>query len=110
MTRGCPFKLCSRMCLLATSWTDVPLSDLMDSTPPGSSVHGIFPGKNTGAGCHCLLQGIFPTQGSNPSLLWLLHWQGDSLPLSHSGKPHDAIGSRKRGVWDAVPKSGGREC
>ena len=37
-----------------------------------------FPGKNTGLGCHFLLQGIFLTQGSNPSLL---HWQEDSLPL-----------------------------
>ena len=41
-----------------------------------------FPGKNTGVGCHFLLQGIFPTQGLN----WcLLHWQVDSLPLSHLG-------------------------
>ena len=39
-----------------------------------------FPGKNTGEGCHFLLQGIFPTQGSN---LCLLHWQEDSLPLSY---------------------------
>ena len=31
------------------------------------------PGKNTGVGCHALLQGIFPAQGSNPCLLWLLH-------------------------------------
>ena len=31
------------------------------------------PGKNTGAGCHFLLQGIFPTQGLNPRLLCLLH-------------------------------------
>ena len=31
------------------------------------------PGKNTGVGCHALLQGIFPTQGSNLRLLWLLH-------------------------------------
>ena len=38
------------------------------------------PGKNTRLGCHSLLQGIFPTQGSNPHLL---HWQVDSLPLSH---------------------------
>ena len=30
-----------------------------------------FPGKDTGVGCHSLLQGIFPTQGSN---LALLHW------------------------------------
>ena len=33
-----------------------------------------IPGKNTGAGCHLLLQGIFLTQGSNPHLLCLLHW------------------------------------
>ena len=44
------------------------------------------PGKNTGVGCHFLLQGIFPTQGSN---LHLLHCQADSLPLSHLGSPAD---------------------
>ena len=38
-----------------------------------------FPGKNTEVGCRFLLQGIFPTQGSNPHLLRLLHWQADSL-------------------------------
>ena len=32
-----------------------------------------FPGKNTGGGCHFLLQGIFPMQGSNLHLLCLLH-------------------------------------
>ena len=46
--------------------------------------------KNTGVGCHALLQGIFPTQGSNSCLLHLLHWQMGSLPLrhlrSHTGK------------------------
>ena len=41
------------------------------------------PGKNTGAGCHFLLQGIFLTQGSNPHLLRLLHGPEDSLPLCH---------------------------
>ena len=46
-----------------------------------------FPGKNTGMGGHFLLQGIFPTQGSNPSLLHLLPWQVDSLPLSHVENP-----------------------
>ena len=40
------------------------------------------PGKNTGVGCHFLLQGTFLTQGSNPCLL---NWQADSLPLSHLG-------------------------
>ena len=42
------------------------LCNPMDSGPPGSSVHGDFPGKNTGVGCHSLLQGIFLTQGLNP--------------------------------------------
>ena len=41
-----------------------------------------FPDKNTGVGCHFLLQGIFLNQGSNP---YLLHWQADSLLLSHQG-------------------------
>ena len=36
-------------------------------------------------GCHALLQGIFPTQGSN---LGLLHWQVDSSLLSPQGSPH----------------------
>ena len=44
-----------------------------------------FPGKNTGVGCHFLLQGIFLTQGSNLCLLCLLHWQADSLPLGPLG-------------------------
>ena len=38
--------------------------------------------------CHALLQGIFPTQGSNPHLLCLLHWQAGSLPLVPPGKLH----------------------
>ena len=42
------------------------------------------PRKNTGVGCCFLLQGIFPTQGSN---LCLLHWQVDSLLLSHLRSP-----------------------
>ena len=41
-----------------------------------------FPGKNTGVGHHFLLQGIFLTYGLNPCLL---HWQADSLALSHLG-------------------------
>ena len=38
-------------------------------------------------GCHALLQGIFPSQGSNPHLLCLLHRQGGSGPLMPPGKP-----------------------
>ena len=45
---------------------------------PGSSVDRIFQVKNTQEGCHILLQGIFPTQGSNAYLLHcrqlLYHW------------------------------------
>ena len=44
------------------------LCDPIDHSLPGSSVHGDSPGKNTGVGCHALLQGIFPIQGSNPGL------------------------------------------
>ena len=40
------------------------LCDPMDCSPPGSSVHGDSPGKNTRVGCHVLLQSIFPTQVS----------------------------------------------
>ena len=46
------------------------------------------PGKCTGVGCHALLQGIFPTQGSNLCLFCLLHWQAGSLPLVKPGKPY----------------------
>ena len=44
------------------------LCDPMNRSPPGSSVYGDSPGKNTGVGCHALLQGIFPTEVSNPGL------------------------------------------
>ena len=41
----------------------------------------------TGMGCHFLLQGIFPSQRSNPCLWCLLHWEAGSLPLSYLGRP-----------------------
>ena len=64
----------SRVWLFQTLWTiarQVPLSL----------------GKNAGVSCYALLQGTFRTQGSNPFLQHLLHWQVDSLPLSHQGSP-----------------------
>ena len=45
------------------------LCNPMGCSPPGSSVHGDSPGKNTAVGCHALLQGIFPTQGLNWCLM-----------------------------------------
>ena len=56
----------------------------MDCSPPGSSVHGISQARILEWVAIFLLQGIFPTQGSNP---YLLHWQADSLPLSYLGGP-----------------------
>ena len=44
-----------------------------DCSPPGSSIHGDFPGKNTRMGCQALLQGIFPTRGSDLDLLHCRH-------------------------------------
>ena len=56
------FQLCPTLC------------DPTDCSPPGSSVHGGSPDKNTGVGCHALLLGIFPTQGWKP---------GCNAPASH---------------------------
>ena len=70
------------LCLVAH--LRLTLCDPMDCSPPGSSVHGDPPGKNTGVGCHVLLQVIFPTQGLNPRLphfRWILY------RLSHQGSP-----------------------
>ena len=67
----------------------------MDCSPPGSSVHVDSPGKNTGVGCHALLQGIFPTQGSNPGLP---HCRQILYHLSHQKSPME---------WVAYPSSRG---
>jgi len=60
------------------------LCDTTDCSPPGSSVHEDSPGKNTGVGGHAVLQGIFPTQGSNPGLP---HCRRILYHLSHQGSP-----------------------
>ena len=49
------------------------LCNPMDCSVPGSSVHGDSPAKNTGEGCHALLQGIFLTERSNSDLLHCRH-------------------------------------
>ena len=73
-------------------------SVVSDSLQP----HGLYspwnsPGQNTGVGSLFLLQGIFPTQGSNPCLLhcrWILY------QLSHQGSPRIL-------EWVAYPFSSG---
>ena len=73
LTRKSCVCVCVCVCLVAQL-----CPTLCDSlySPPGSSVHGDSPGKNTGVGCHDLFQGDFPTQGSNPCLphcSWILY-------------------------------------
>ena len=60
------------------------LCDPEDCSLPGSSVHGDSPAKNTGVGCHGLLQGIFLTKGWNPGLP---HCRRILYHLSHQGSP-----------------------
>ena len=61
------------------------LCDPMDCSPLGSSALGNCPGKNTGVGCHSLLQGICLTQESN---LGLPHCRKIPYHLSHQGSPN----------------------
>ena len=65
-----------------------------------------FPGKNSGVGCHFLLQGIFLNQGWSPCLLCLVHWQMDSLPLAPPEKPTKVkvgkINPKLSSVWRMV--------
>ena len=78
----------------AESLQSRPTLHPMDYSPP--EFKWDFPGKNTGVGCHALLQGIFLTQGSNPSLFHLLHWQVGCLPLLPPGKPKTEYYSREK--------------
>ena len=87
--------------LLSHVW----LFSTMDCSPPGSSVHGDSPGETTIVGCHALLQGIFPTQRSNPGLphcMWILY------PLSHQGSPLNSLcickylQANEYEVWDLL--------
>ena len=76
----------AQMCLiLCDPWT-IALQVLL-------SMGFSWQGKNTGVGCHVLLQGIFPSQGSN---LHLLHWQAYSLPPRHLGSPSGILFNCKK--------------
>ena len=77
------------MCLFAESCPT--LCNPVDDSPPGSFVHGHFPGKNTGVGCYALLQRIFPTQGLNPGLT---HRRQILYCLNHQGSPFVLINTK----------------
>ena len=74
------FSLLSSVWLFAPLWT-------VTKQPPGSSVHWISQAKILEWAAISSSKGISPIQGWNPGLLRLLHWQADSLPLSHLGSP-----------------------
>ena len=71
-------------CMSVHTQSYLTLCNPVDYNLQGSSVHSIFPGKNTGMGCRFLLQGIFLSQGSNPGLL---HCRQILYQLSYEGSP-----------------------
>ena len=81
----------------------------MDCSPSGSSVHGDFPGKITGVGCHFLLQGIFSTQGLNTCPLNTPILAGGVfffLPLTPPGKTNSQLNWSSTlacGRWGSSP-------
>ena len=81
---ACVLSRFSRVWFFETPWT--VCSPLARFLCPWDS-----PGKNTRMGCHALLQETFPTQGSNPCLLCLLHWQAGSLPLGPPVNPYFSL-------------------
>ena len=80
----------SRVQLCVTPWT------VAHSAPLSME----FPGKNTARGYGFLLQGIFRTQGLNPCIFRLLHWQAIYLPLHY-------LGSLKWTKWPNQKTQGG---
>ena len=72
--------------VLALSRSGVSLCNPMDCSPPDSSVHGDSPVKNTGVGCHVLLQGISLTQGILQGI-FLPHCRQILYHLSHQESP-----------------------
>ena len=86
------------------------LCDPMDCSPAGSSVHGDFPSKNTGVGCHALLQRNLPKPGIKPKSPTL---QADSLPSELPGKPKNTgVGSLSllQGIFPTQESNWGLLC
>ena len=76
-------RICAEPSSLCAVLSHAVMSDSLrphGCSPPGSFVHWDTPGRNDRVGCHALLRGIFPNQGSNPSLL---HWSQILYHLSH---------------------------
>ena len=90
-------------CCCFVTQSCLTLCDPMDCSSQGSSVHGDSPGRNTGVGCHALLQGIFQTQGSNRGflhctlILYHLSQQGSPRILEWVAYPFSRGSSQPRG-------------
>ena len=94
-------------CMFLVAQSCLALSDPMDCSQSGSSIHGDSPGKNTEVGCYVLLQGIFPTQGLNPGLhlcrqiIYCLSHQGSLRILARVAYPFCRGNSQHRN-WTRV--------
>ena len=95
----CVFQKRSRTRVLSP-FSLVWLCDSMDRSPPGSAVHEIFQAKNTGVGCHGLLQDIFRHPGIEPKSPGSPALQADSLLTESPGKPQKWLDkSKKKKIW-----------
>ena len=72
---------------------------------PGSSVQEVTQARILEWGVISSSRGIFPTQGPNLCLLWLLHWQVGFLPLAPSGKLRAIMVQRKVGHKRMIPEN-----
>ena len=94
-------------CMLKSLQSCLTLWDPLDCSPLGTTLDCLWdsPGKNTGVGCHALLQGIFPTQRSNLCLLIcrqiLYHWchLGSPLQLIKLIKSAMRSSQQREDIW-----------
>ena len=99
--------ICST-CACTLSRFSLTLCNPMDCSLPGSSVHVDSLGKNTGVGCNALLQGIFPTKGSNQHLLQVPHESEDAHSCPTLCNPMEP--ARLPCPWDFPGKNTGVGC
>ena len=98
------------VCLVAQSCPT--LCDPMDYSPPGSSIHGDSPDKNTGVGCHALLQGIYcinkKTHRQSPAPVHQIHrhfFTGYCLCPSFPGGSDGKASACNAGDLGSIPGS-----
>ena len=87
--------VCVCVCLPVCAQSLSVVSDSLDCSLPGSSVHGIFQARILEQVVISYSRGSSQPRDGNPHLLCLLHWQADSLPLSHLGSPFALFKNKK---------------